>query len=369
MDNVSNDNSGNLGPSLLAVEWLFTVISTLVVALRLYVRLRVLRKFNIDDCMIIITLLCAIGNAIFITIAVSWGFGKHMSSLASNPIAVMNSIKWSYLCEFFLIMTPQFGRISYAFLLSNLIPPSKSRRTFLWVLVGIHFVVDVVMVVVSFAQCRPFRGFWDRRIGADCWPPTIQLYTSYAQGSLGSVVDLVMAMFPCSLFWNLNMHWKQKAFLSSIMGLGVFAMIASIVKTVELQALAHTNDLTYFMARLIICATLEGHLVLLSASIPTVTPIFKPPGTCSNNRSGRVDNMNTFLSWKHAQATKSKGSRGPFEPLQDHGLTTEIIVNEEQKIPQSNAYLPRILDVGDTSGSVTGIRKDITVSITFNSRS
>lgn len=56
MDNVSNDNSGNLGPSLLAVEWLFTVISTLVVALRLYVRLRVLRKFNIDDCMIIITL-------------------------------------------------------------------------------------------------------------------------------------------------------------------------------------------------------------------------------------------------------------------------------------------------------------------------
>lgn len=56
MDNFSNDNPGNLGPSLLAVEWLFTSISTLVVALRLYVRLRVLRKFNIDDCMIIITL-------------------------------------------------------------------------------------------------------------------------------------------------------------------------------------------------------------------------------------------------------------------------------------------------------------------------
>ncbi|KAI0103525.1 hypothetical protein F4814DRAFT_431727 [Daldinia grandis] len=364
MDDVNNDNSGDLGPSLLAVEWLFTGISTLVVALRLYVRLRVLRMFNIDDCMIIITLLCAIGNAVFMTIAVSWGFGKHTSSLASDPVAITYSIKWPYLCEFFLIMTPQFGRISYAFLLSNLIPPSKSRRIFLWALVGIHFVLDVVVVVVSFAQCKPFRGFWDKNIEAKCWSPTIQLYTSYAQGSLGSVVDLVMAMFPCSLFWNLNMHWKQKAFLSSIMGLGFFAMIASIAKTIELQALGHTQDLTYFMARLIICATLEGHLVLLSASIPTVTPIFKPPGTYSSNRSGRVDNMNTFLSWKHAQATKRKGGRGLFEPLQEHALTSEIIGNGEQRPLEPNAYPPGT----DTRGSMAGIRKDITVSITFNSR-
>nr|ALM31982.1 decarboxylase_GME5538 [Daldinia eschscholzii IFB-TL01] len=345
MANAENDNSENLGPATLALAWIFCVISTLVVALRFYVRIGMQRKFNIDDF--------------------SWGLGKHTAALQSNPLAVMYAIKWVYICEFFAIMTPGFGRISYAFLLSNIIPPSKSRRIFLWTVIGIHFVVDVVTVCLTFAQCQPFEGYWDKSIESHCWPPTIQVYIGYLQGSLGSAVDLIMAVFPCSLFWNLRMHWKQKVFLSSVMGLGVFAMIAAIAKTVELRIIGQ-DDFTYAMAKLAICSGLEGNLVLISASIPTVTPVFKASRNFSDGRRGGADNLNTFLLWKQAQAKNSEGSHGSFKPLGEPTLAAGIRSNEEQKVLQTEAYALRPMDGDDVRDDMAGIRKDISVSITFD---
>ncbi|KAI1804709.1 hypothetical protein F4811DRAFT_518812 [Daldinia bambusicola] len=360
-----SDHSGNLGPPTLALAWVLATISTLVVALRFYVRIGMLRKFNIDDCIIVVTLLCVIGLAIFLTVAVSWGFGKHAEALASDPLALMYSLKWIYLCEFFAIMTPVFGRISYAFLLSSIIPPSKSRRVFLWVLVGIHFVTDVVVLSVTFSQCRPFEGYWNKAIEPDCWPPTIQTYGGYLQGSVGTVVDFVQAIFPCSLFWNLNMHWKQKVFLSSIMGLGIFAMIASIIKTIEIKNIGD-HDLTYSLARLAMCAIFETNLVLLSASIPTVVPVFKPSGISGTNRDRRADNLNTFLSWKRAQAKMSGANHGSFEPLGEPTLADGVDGNEGQKVLQAEAYALRDMHRDDARDDRVGIRKDIRVSISFD---
>lgn len=35
------------------------------------------------------------------------------------------------------------------------------------------------------------------------------------------MVDLVLALFPATLFWDLNMELKQKIALSVLMGLGI----------------------------------------------------------------------------------------------------------------------------------------------------
>ena len=94
----------------------------------------------------------------------------------------MYSIKWVYLCEFFSIMSPGFGRISFAFLLLELTPPVKWRRRFLLTIIAIQFIVDVGTVIISFSQCRPIAGFWNPHIQAHCWPPKVQEYTGFFQG-------------------------------------------------------------------------------------------------------------------------------------------------------------------------------------------
>lgn len=51
-------DSDNLGPAVLAVAWTLAAVATLVVAARLYVRLRIVRTLNADDYIILLTLVC-----------------------------------------------------------------------------------------------------------------------------------------------------------------------------------------------------------------------------------------------------------------------------------------------------------------------
>jgi hypothetical protein len=123
-----------------------------------------------------------LGNSIFLTISAKWGLGQHLSVLQAEPERVMYTVKWVYLCEFFSIMCPGFGRISFAFLLLSIIPPSPGRKIFLWSVIAAQFLVDVTTVIISFTQCRPIEGFWDRSVNAECWEPHVQQYTGFFQG-------------------------------------------------------------------------------------------------------------------------------------------------------------------------------------------
>jgi hypothetical protein len=55
------------------------------------------------------------------------------------------------------------------------------RRGLLWTIITLKFIVDVVAVVVSFLQCRPMRGYWDKDINATCMPVAV-LRITYFQG-------------------------------------------------------------------------------------------------------------------------------------------------------------------------------------------
>ncbi|KAI1417112.1 hypothetical protein F5Y13DRAFT_204453 [Hypoxylon sp. FL1857] len=366
MDNVDSIDAGDLGPAVLGVAWTFASVSILIVSLRFYVRLSIVRKLTLDDYVIIVTLIFSLGNSIILTVSTSWGLGRHIESLASEPLSIMYTVKWVYFCELFAIMSPGFGRISFAILLLNLSPPSKARRRFLWAIIWIQFIVDVGTVIIIYAQCQPIEGYWNKSIEARCLSLNAQVYAGYLQSAVGSLVDLILAIFPSTLFWNLNMQWKQKAFLSGIMGLGIVAMVASIVKTVQLRAITEVSDITYTMATLAIWWTLEANLVLIAVSIPTIRPILKAPKDSTRDRSGPSDNVNTFFSWKRAQANRSGEDRALFGPIQDPASTNEISGDEEQQLSQHNSYCMGAISERGARDSSTGIRKDITVSITFN---
>lgn len=57
------------------------------------------------------------------------------------------------------------------------------------------------------------------------------------------------------------------------MGLSFFAMIACIVKTVELRALGDRIDFTYHTSNFVIWFTIEEYIVIIAASVPTIRPL------------------------------------------------------------------------------------------------
>ncbi|TQV91601.1 integral membrane protein [Cordyceps javanica] len=342
-----------LGISVMCVTWIFTALSIAVVSGRLYTRSRVLKRITIDDYLTVFTLLLSLGNATLLSISCYYGLGQSITSLA-DPSRISNTVKYVYLCEFFSIMCPCFGRISFALMLLSLTPPTVTRRGLLWTVIITAFIIDVGTLIISFSQCRPIAAFWDGRENPNCWPKQVQRDAGFFQGSYGSAVDLTLAAFPTSLFWNLRMSLKQRISLSIMMGFGVFAMAASIFKTVELQAITSTENVTYEMAKLAIGWTLEANFVLIAASIPTLRPILK----AKKQKDSRG-------SYGQRSAQNRRNLQFPFEELEDdalHGATVETKADSENSTYQmSTASRSDEIPFQE----MDRIRRDITVAVSY----
>jgi hypothetical protein len=57
------------------------------------------------------------------------------------------------------------------------------------------------------------------------------------------------------------------------MGMSIFAMVACVVKTIELRVLGSREDFTWHASAFVIWFTVENYVVIIAASIPTLRPL------------------------------------------------------------------------------------------------
>ena len=85
------------------------------------------------------------------------------------------------------------------------------------------------------------------------------------------------------------------------MGFSIFAMVACIVKTVELKTLGSRTDFTYNVSSFIIWLSVENYVVIIAASIPTLRPL-----------AMRIWKMH--LDRKSHRHTEHRSSLPPYQP-------------------------------------------------------
>ncbi|KAI0401466.1 integral membrane protein [Xylaria palmicola] len=332
--------SNSMGAGLLSLAWLLSIVSSGVIGLRLWIRYRVRRqKVTLDDLCLLVTYGLGITTTVMVTVAVSWGLGRHIATFADTPQHAIYAIKWTFLAEGPAIFSVGISRISYAILLLSITPPSVWRRNLLWTIIVVQFIGDIAAVTVTYAQCRPLDAYWDHRVAGDCWPPTVQQYIGFTQSSIRSAVDVILALYPANLFWNLKMEKKQKLYLSCIMGLGVFASVASIAKTISFQSFTQTQDLTFALSQIAYWWAVEVNLVLVVVSIPVLSPLIRPANGLATHRLDPPEKIliNSFHLQKLKKSNKSRKTDGDdlglieescetntdisFPPLRNYGYT------------------------------------------------
>ncbi|KAI0383700.1 integral membrane protein [Hypomontagnella monticulosa] len=259
-----------------AVVWTLAPLAIIVVSLRFYTRAFIVRRIGWDDWIMLLATVLMLKNSCFVQVSIHFGLGRHQDTLrVENAI---EAIKWDYLAQPSAIMAPTFGRISFAMLLLTLTGILKSRRFLLYGIIVSQLFVNSLCFILILAQCQPVQLLWDKRLEGTCWDLKAQEYFGYFQGAVSSATDLILAILPATIVWNLKMRLAQKVTVAVLMGLGVFAMIGSIFKTVYLSSLGSGDDYTYNTAILIIWWTVENYLVIIAASIATLKPLISRRG-------------------------------------------------------------------------------------------
>ncbi|MCJ1363414.1 hypothetical protein MMC16_002521 [Acarospora aff. strigata] len=252
-----------------------TVMASLAVAIRIYVRTQIVRSVGVDDYIMLLALALSITGFCVVIPEIRYGAGRHFAYL--EPAKASIGLKLNFITQPIYLWAISVVKISIACFLLR-IAPSESYRRFLWGSIIFLVVYTTACFLTIMLQCRPMNILWDGpTVKAVCFTPTVLRTMSYVNVSINIITDFIFAALPIPFLWQVQINRRTKIAVTGIMSLGVFACAAAIVKASYLGNYGKTGDFLWDSTPLIIWTVVECNTGIIAASIPTMKPLFKFP--------------------------------------------------------------------------------------------
>lgn len=252
------------------------------------------------------------------TIAVEGGYGKHFKDLepAQRPIAGHRAVITSAVA----IQTFGLPKIAIICLLERLLKLRLPVRIVLWGLSVVLIISSLVLSIFWFVQCSPQAHQWDPiNVPGTCWSPNVVLSLSYFVGIYSGVLDVVLAVYPPFIIWNLKMSRGKKIFISASLGGGLVAAITVFYKTTTIKGLsaAAKDDPT--------CRTFRFFFIFFCESVYAIC--CSPRPSLLSLRSSLTSTPNSIRGTRSAfdlDHHRSKYSHNHRLPAHDRAMRTSF---------------------------------------------
>jgi len=159
-----------------------------------------------------------LGHGICSQRAIDLGLGKYPCDV--NPLNFARiGLQGENLGSTFGMFATVWSKTAFAITLLRL--TEGKLKAFVWFVIISMNLVMTLEVVIVWAKCTPVERTWDKMVDGQCWDPlAINIYGAVA-GSYSGVCDILLAMLPWKLVWNLRMQKKEKFGVGFAMSLGV----------------------------------------------------------------------------------------------------------------------------------------------------
>ncbi|KAI4267784.1 MAG: hypothetical protein L6R38_008096 [Xanthoria sp. 2 TBL-2021] len=267
---TSNGDENRQG-HILIIGIFATVLSGLVVALRMVTRIWIVRNVGWDDYTIVAA---TIGNIIGLGLAiiqVQYGFGRHKFYL--DDWEFIEFTKYSYGEWIQGFQTLMLTKLSICILLlripveKHLIRPIQGAIAFL-------IITNLVLTLLWIFQCNPIAGSWNKMTPATCFTDAQLLRIIISQAIISIVSDFALALFPIELLRKVQIQRRTKIGLCILMSLGLITAACCTVRTV-MNWQNISSDPTWTSVVNWYWRTWEVSIGIVAASIPPLRPAYK----------------------------------------------------------------------------------------------
>ncbi|KAI9371036.1 hypothetical protein BJX61DRAFT_49160 [Aspergillus egyptiacus] len=308
--------------SIFVVTLVFLVISFIAVALRCFVRIKLVRAFGWDDALMVFAMALNILFALCGTIGARYGLGRRMEDFQRRPDY------WWWLGQTSYVITCVVAKVSIALALLRL-TVAKVHKIILWSVVAVSIVVGLVFWFMLTLQCSPVEHFWHRLTSkGTCLDNDYILDMAYLYSVTATICDFILGLLPIKLVWKLHMNIRTKLALAGILSMGCIASAAVIVRIPYLHYYKDP-DFLYATTNISIWSNVEAGLGITAGSLVTLRPLFRwfrgsgyEHSKTRRTGSMPLSSMNGFNS-RHTQGDKCwrpdlSGAHN------DHGITTTV---------------------------------------------
>lgn len=302
----------NAAPKLLSITGSLYVVVVLLYSVRIYTRFRC-RRVGWDDYLITLALVSPSPPLSFVTtsdldqqifalaeyalliVAVHYGMGHHNHSVPNQNLIpaehflFASSLPWA--------ASIMFIKVSIACMLLR-IKHTPPWRICLWAMIMVQILSCLASLFFQLMQCVPLSYMWDpaRHPDGECARPEAAFVSLYVNSGIGISTDLLLAGVPIVFICKMNVPLREKIVLSCLMGLGVFATAASIIKTTFVRNYGRTGDTLWDAVPLTLWSILEEQTGIIAACVPCL----KTPFERTLRRAGVLSTQKTETGYIYA---------------------------------------------------------------------
>ncbi|KAJ5951878.1 uncharacterized protein N7479_010291 [Penicillium vulpinum] len=257
----------NRGPVLLIVNGTVTGIAAIIVGLRAISRIFIVKKFGLDDWTMVAAMIFAIGNVVVAGFGVKYGTGKHKWDL--DEADVLPTAKLRYVTHIIYTVITGLTKVSICLLYLRLFPNIRiiSLGTIAFVTA-----MSIAFVFATIFQCSPVDAIFDEKKYKhySCFD-SIPFW--YATAALSLATDIWILLLPLKTVLELHLRTRKRLIIASLLSLGAFACIASIMRMVYIVKLYKSPDPSWDTFGVSVCSGIEVAVAITAASIPAIKPI------------------------------------------------------------------------------------------------
>lgn len=208
---------------------------------------------------------------ILVCIACAYGFGRRAKFVPQENRS--NSLRLIFICQVIWYWSITLVKLSVALLLVRL-KTTRGWRIFLFSIMGVLILNATLATFFQFLQCQPFSVYWDpsafKNGDVKCIPRGAITGNIIAGSAVHVSTDLIFSFMPVTFIRKLNRPRREKIFLGLLMGLGLFAALFAILRTVGLQTFYKSEDIYRTSVLPTLWAMLEQEVAQIAANIPTL---------------------------------------------------------------------------------------------------
>ncbi|KAJ4857941.1 hypothetical protein T069G_08838 [Trichoderma breve] len=233
-----NDNVSRL---VYIPSAIFVVICPIVVALRVWARLRS-GKMGPDDWTAIAALIFALLTSGFLVASCHYGMGRHFVYIEAH-----NKYETLKEGDQYLYMS----QVTY----KAAINLSKCSILLLYLRL--------------FKICSPVVKAFNKTLPGTC----IDLATFwFANAGFSIATDIIILLLPMPLVYQLEVPRAQKIALMAVFAVGIFVVVTSCLRVATLDVFATSPDNTYDIAN-VMWTIIEPNVAIICASLPILRPL------------------------------------------------------------------------------------------------
>ncbi|KAI1370977.1 hypothetical protein F4677DRAFT_464584 [Hypoxylon crocopeplum] len=262
-------NPYSLQPQRIAISTVCLTVCMIAVTARIYTRTLLLNKFNTEDWVLLLSTASFTTFTALLIVAGEHGDGTHqwdvsVADLTKN-LLLENVSEIIYCITMFTIKYVVLRQIESIFFNHHRkVLASKVISFLIWA----NFLLYTGAAFAFIFACVPREKIWNKEIDGSC----INAPASIAAGSsLNVISDITILITPIDAIWKLQLPLKKKIRTAAVFAVGIFAIVASIMRLYYGLQLFYAVDVTWAISPVgqwTIAEFITGFLVACSPYFP-----------------------------------------------------------------------------------------------------